>query len=237
MTIKFGTDGWRAVISDTFTFANLRLVAQAIADFVLEQNSSNPSVVVGFDTRFLSDRYAVAVAEVLAAHDIDVWLTQADAPTPMVSHAIVDKQADGGVMITASHNPPRYNGIKLKSAHGGSASVAHVKQVEARLKAEPNGDGPAARMPLDEAIERGRVRRFNPLPAYQEHLRSPKSPSAPPNPAARSTWVASTSSACEFSGRYSCRKSTTSCWRLVSRSTRPVMPRARTIIGTSENST
>ena len=184
MTIKFGTDGWRAVISEDFTFDNVRRVARAVAEQAradwdttghnghgTQDDGRRPTFVVGFDTRFLSDRYAVAVAEVLAAHDIDVWLTQADAPTPMVSYAIVDKQADGGVMITASHNPPRYNGIKLKSAHGGSASVAHVKQVEARLKQEPNGGGPV-RMPLDEAVERGRVRRFNPLPAYQEHLRS-----------------------------------------------------------------
>ncbi len=74
MTIKFGTDGWRAVISETFTFANLRLVAQAIADFIREENDQNPRIVIGFDTRFLSDRYAAEVARVMAANGIDTWL-------------------------------------------------------------------------------------------------------------------------------------------------------------------
>ena len=133
MTITFGTDGWRAVISDEFTFANVRYVAQAIAEVLLENASSpalsaketskaseRPVAVVGFDTRFLSDRYAAAVSEVLAGNGLRVALTKADAPTPVVSYAIPDLGAVGGVMITASHNPPRYNGIKLKSAYGGS---------------------------------------------------------------------------------------------------------------------
>lgn len=137
MPIKFGTDGWRAVISEEFTFENVRKVAQAIADRTLAewqppinpQAQARPSLVVGFDTRFLSDRYARAVAEVLAANGIHTWLTRGDAPTPMVSYAIVDKQAAGGVMITASHNPPRYNGIKLKAAYGGGATSAVAKLV------------------------------------------------------------------------------------------------------------
>ncbi len=176
MSIKFGTDGWRAVISDEFTFANVRCVAQAVADQAnadweaSNQGGDRPTFVIGYDTRFLSDRYADAVAEVLAGNEIDVWLAQSDAPTPLVSYAIVDKQADGGVMITASHNPPRYNGIKLKSAHGGSATESHVRKVEARAVSE---SAPAPRrMALNEAVERGRVRRFDPLPAYQAHLKT-----------------------------------------------------------------
>src|SRR4051812_8429963 len=101
MTIKFGTDGWRAVISDEFTFENVRKVAQAIAEKTLDDTAGAsstptdqaPSMVVGFDTRFLSDRYAWAVAEVLAANGIHVWLARADAPTPLVSYAVVDKKA------------------------------------------------------------------------------------------------------------------------------------------------
>ncbi len=116
MSIRFGTDGWRAVISDTFTFHNLRLVAQAIADFIREGSAGTPSVVIGFDTRFLSDRYAAEVARVMAANQIEAWLCRADAPTPAVSYSIVHKRADAGIMITASHNPPRYNGVKLKAA-------------------------------------------------------------------------------------------------------------------------
>ncbi len=179
MSIKFGTDGWRAVISEDFTFENVRRVARAVAEQTLhdwgsppgQAEKERPSFVVGFDTRFLSDRYAIAVAEVFAAAGIDVWLAQADVPTPMVSYAIVDKRADGGIMITASHNPPRYNGIKLKSAYGGSASADYVRQVETRANQQQDLALPRT-MPLAEAIERGFVRRFEPLPAYKEHLRT-----------------------------------------------------------------
>ena len=176
MAIKFGTDGWRAVISDEFTFANVRLVAQAIAEVLLE-NAGNGTrqpqqhrAVVGFDTRFLSDRYARAVSEVLAANGLCVSLAKADAPTPVVSFAIPVLDAVGGVMITASHNPPRYNGIKLKSAFGGSATVADTKRVEAKLEEALAAGREPQRMDLDEAIEMRLVDRFDPFPAYAEHL-------------------------------------------------------------------
>lgn len=176
MSIEFGTDGWRAVISEEFTFANVRKVAQAIAETTLadvEQGrlAAPPTMVVGFDTRFLSDRYAIAVAEVLAANGIAVWLAQGDAPTPMVSFAIVDKGASGGVMITASHNPPRYNGIKLKAANGGSASSTDAKAVEARIKANEAAGVAPRQLALESALDRGLVQRFNPFPAYEVHLR------------------------------------------------------------------
>ncbi len=181
MAINFGTDGWRAVISEDFTFDNVRKVAQAIAEKTLADvagagngsgtngKSHRPSLVVGFDTRFLSDRYAIAVAEVLAANGIHVWLTHSDSPTPMTSFAIVDKQADGGVMITASHNPPRYNGIKLKAAFGGSASPADCKEVERRIVAA--GDAWPQRMEYEAAVAQGLITRFDPFAAYDAHLR------------------------------------------------------------------
>lgn len=176
MAIHFGTDGWRAVISDEFTFDNVRRVAQAIAEkTLLDLNAVNrdtpPTMVVGFDTRFLSDRYAIAVAEVLAANGIEVWLTHADAPTPIVSYAIVDKHTDGGVMITASHNPPRYNGIKLKAAYGGSASEKVAKAVEARIQANQAAQTLPRHMALGTALEHGLIRRFDPFPAYEAHIR------------------------------------------------------------------
>ena len=176
MSIHFGTDGWRAVISEEFTFDNVRKVAQAIAEKTLADRASQPgdklcaqqpSLVVGYDTRFLSDRYAQAVAEVLAANGIAVWLTSSDAPTPMVSYAIVDKGADGGVMITASHNPPRYNGIKLKAGFGGSASPADCKEVERRILAA--GDTLPQRIEFSAA--QGLITRFDPFPAYESHVR------------------------------------------------------------------
>ena len=131
MTIRFGTDGWRAVISDEFTFANVRLVAQAVAEYLLEDGGRPRQAVVGFDTRFLSDRYAAEVSRVLAANGIASYLTRSDAPTPAISYAVVHQKAALGVMITASHNPPRYNGIKLKADFGGAALPEQSQHVEA----------------------------------------------------------------------------------------------------------
>ncbi|HNZ01723.1 MAG TPA: phosphoglucomutase/phosphomannomutase family protein [Anaerolineaceae bacterium] len=182
MPIHFGTDGWRAVISDTFTFSNLRMVAQAIADAVgsgawLNGNLSASSidshrVVVGFDTRFLSDRYAKEVARVLAANGFTVYLAQADAPTPAISHAVKYMNAIAGIMITASHNAPRYNGVKLKAAYGGSALPEQCRRVEVYLNDnEAQARGPNL-MDFDLARTAGLIQRFNPTLAYYEHLRS-----------------------------------------------------------------
>lgn len=182
MTIHFGTDGWRGVISDTFTFHNLRLVAQAIADAVASEEWLNGSssglspdphkMVVGFDTRFLSDRYAVEAARVLAANGYTVHLTTADTPTPCVSFAVRDLNAIAGIMITASHNAPRYNGVKLKAAYGGSALPEQCRRVEVYINDnESRGRGPNL-MDYDRAREDGLIHRFNPTPAYHDHLRS-----------------------------------------------------------------
>ena len=181
MTIHFGTDGWRAVISDTFTFTNLRLVAQAIADALSTDtwnnggNSLNPTphtVVVGYDTRFLSDRYAMDIARVMAGNGFTVYLAQSDAPTPVISYAVHQMKAVGGIMITASHNAPRYNGVKLKNAYGSSASPDQCRQVEVYLNDnEMRGRGPNL-MDFDMARESGLIRRFNPIPQYYEHLRN-----------------------------------------------------------------
>jgi phosphomannomutase len=181
MPIHFGTDGWRAVISDTFTFANLRMVTQAIADAVAAPTWNNGDIiepppdprrmVVGFDTRFLSDRYAQDVARVLAANGFTVYLGQADGPTPAYSYAIRHLNAMGGVMITASHNAPRYNGVKLKSTYGSSASPEQSRRVEVYLNDnEALGRGPNL-MDYDKAREMGLISRFNPIPPYHEHLR------------------------------------------------------------------
>lgn len=177
MPVHFGTDGWRAVISDTFTFANLRMVAQAIADAVradLQDNQgerSGPDVVVGFDTRFLSDRFARDVACVLAADGLRVMLAQRDAPTPAISYAVKDLGAHAGVMITASHNPPRYNGIKLKASYGGSAPNDMCKRVEIYLTDnETRGRSPNM-MDYDEALSKGLVERFSPAESYERQLR------------------------------------------------------------------
>lgn len=179
MPIHFGTDGWRAVISDTFTFSNLRMVAQAIADAAASEHwetKSTPNVnpnkfVVGYDTRFLSDRYAAEVARVLAANGFSVMLAQADAPTPAISYAVKYHNAAGGVMITASHNAPRYNGVKLKAAYGGSSLPEDCRKVEVYINDnEQRARGPNL-MDFDKAREMGLIQKFNPLPAYFNHLR------------------------------------------------------------------
>ena len=179
MPIHFGTDGWRAVISDTFTFSNLRMVAQAIADAAASEHwdtKSTPNVnpnkfVVGYDTRFLSDRYAAEVARVLAANGFNVMLAQADAPTPAISYAVKHNNAAGGVMITASHNAPRYNGVKLKAAYGGSSLPEDCRKVEVYINDnEQRARGPNL-MDFDKAREMGLIQKFNPLPAYFNHLR------------------------------------------------------------------
>jgi alpha-D-glucose phosphate-specific phosphoglucomutase len=181
MPVHFGTDGWRGVISDTFTFHNLRLVTQAIADAVASGEwlngapGLNPDphrFVVGFDTRFLSDRYAVEVARVLAANEFTVQLVTADVPTPAVSYAVRHLNAIGGIMITASHNAPRYNGVKLKAAYGGSAQPEQCRRVEVYLSDnESRGRGPNL-MEYEHARDTHLIERFNPTPAYYEHLRT-----------------------------------------------------------------
>ncbi len=182
MPIHFGTDGWRAVISDSFTFDNLRIVAQAIADAVASDHwdkSGNggqapdpKKIVVGYDTRFLSDRFAGEVARVLAANGFTVLLAQSDAPTPVISYAVKHQGAIAGVMITASHNPPRYNGVKLKASYGGSALPEQCRRVEVYINDnEQQARGPNL-MDFRKAREADLIQKFNPLPAYFDHLRT-----------------------------------------------------------------
>ena len=181
MPIHFGTDGWRGVISDTFTYHNLRRITQAIADAVASEEwlngvTSGPKpdskrMVVGFDTRFLSDRYAAEAARVLAANGYKVYLTTADVPTPSVSYTVRHLGAIAGIMITASHNAPRYNGVKLKAAQGYSAAREQCRRVEVYLSDnESRGRGPNL-MDFEQARTEGLIERINPTPAYYDHLR------------------------------------------------------------------
>ncbi|TAH50489.1 MAG: phosphoglucomutase/phosphomannomutase family protein [Chloroflexota bacterium] len=167
MPIHFGTDGWRAVIGEDFTFENVRLVAQAISDY-LKENAQSPDapIVIGFDTRFLSDRFAIAVSEVLAANDLRVILSRADCATPVVAYAVRALRAQAGIMITASHNPPRYSGIKLKNANGASASPSETARVEEKLRAV---SAPKIRAYAD-ALKAGMITRTNFFPIYFQHI-------------------------------------------------------------------
>ncbi len=170
--IKFGTDGWRAVIADTFTFENLRLVAQATANWINKNHtgSGQPEVVVGYDTRFLSDRFAEDVSRVFAANGIITWLTRTDAPTPAISYNVQYKKANAGIVITASHNPPRYNGYKIKSSYGGSATEAQVREVEAELRLLESSGRKIHTMDYEKACEQGVIQRFDPAWMYYQHL-------------------------------------------------------------------
>lgn len=127
--IKFGTDGWRGIIAGNFTFHNLRILSQAVADFLGPQKT----VAVGFDTRFLSDKFAETVAEVLKNNGINVLLSDRSIPTPALSFIVKTRKLDLGVMITASHNPAEYNGFKIKTTSGGAAGPELTQQVEALL--------------------------------------------------------------------------------------------------------
>lgn len=176
MPIRFGTDGWRAVIGDEFTFANVRHVAQAIADYLNQtRGTSNAPVVVGFDTRFLSDRYALEVARVLADEGLNVVTSKSDCPTPAMAYAITHLGALGGVMVTASHNPPRYNGLKFKGYHGGPGLDAETRDIERILERNlQNGVAPTDNgwaLSNDTHSYPG-IQRFDPLPSYLAHVRS-----------------------------------------------------------------
>jgi alpha-D-glucose phosphate-specific phosphoglucomutase len=142
--IKFGTDGWRGIIADDYTFDNVRRVAGAIASYVLKYEDAQRGVFIGYDTRFLSLRVAQVTAEVIAAAGVPVKLANDYTPTPAVSYAVKDKGAAGGVMITSSHNPWNWNGVKFKGNFGGSATPAIMQRIEEELNAAAMPQGSKA---------------------------------------------------------------------------------------------
>ena len=163
VTIRFGTDGWRAVIAEDFTFNAVRNLARAVARVALAQaESGRPHVVVGYDRRFLSDAFAEVAASVLAEAGVNVSLTSGPVPTPAVSDAVRHLPADLGLVVTASHNPARFNGIKIKNRHGASASRDLLGRVERAL------DGQSEPAPT---LDGGKVQVFDPVPDYLERLR------------------------------------------------------------------
>lgn len=163
--IQFGTDGWRATIADTYTFDNVRLAAQASAEYFLSSGKAQKSVLVGYDTRFGSARFAGAVAEVLAANGVHVVLSDRFQPTPVFSYSVIDRKAGGAIVITASHNPAPDNGFKIKSDEGASAPPEVIAAVEKNL------DGAhVKRMPFDEAEAGGLIEKFDAVPAYDAQI-------------------------------------------------------------------
>src|SRR5215472_9581184 len=159
--IKFGTSGWRAVIADDFTFANVRLAAAAIAEHVRSRNTK-PTVIVAHDTRFFAEEFARTAAEILREHGVHVLLCEGPAPTPAIAYEIRRRKADGAINFTASHNPAEYQGLKFSGPDGGPALPEVTHDIEARA-AKLGGRAPA------EANETP-FERIDPRGSYVERL-------------------------------------------------------------------
>jgi phosphomannomutase len=167
--IRFGTDGWRAIIAEDYTFENVRACAEGVARYLQSTGLAERGVVIGYDTRFASEHFAAACAEVVAAHGIRAYLSSVSAATPVACHAVLDKQAGGAIVITASHNPAAYNGFKYKPEYAGSAPPEVVDALEACIAAG-QAEGVPRRLPLADAVDRGLALSFDPRPPYDAHV-------------------------------------------------------------------
>lgn len=167
--IQFGTDGWRGEIAEDYTFENVRRCAQGFSSYLKNTGKSGQWVVVGYDKRFQSENFALAVAEVLAGNGFKVYLTEGATPTPVISFSIAHKKAAGGVNITASHNPPTDNGFKVRDEHGGAIAPDGLKQIESLIPASIEA---VHRTPSPEALAAGTIVRFDPAEDYIQHLKS-----------------------------------------------------------------
>ncbi len=165
--IKFGTDGWRGRIADTYTFNSVRRCAHGFAKFMQQETGSGATIIVGYDRRFSSEHFASAVAEVLAGNDFKVLLTDKPTPTPTISYSVVANNAAGAVNITASHNPPEDNGFKVRDEHGGAIDPDGLKQIEALI---PEDSSQIYELSIDKAVEQGKVEIFDPVPAYLSQI-------------------------------------------------------------------
>ena len=176
--IKFGTDGWRGIIAEDFTFDNVRICAQAVAEYLKKSAPDGRGIVIGYDTRFASEDFAAAAAEVLAGNEIPVRLCTEPTPTPVISFAVRDTDSAGGIVITASHNPGSWNGFKYKSSDGASAPGEIISQIEANIAtlttaSAPEGTAPEAavrRLDLGAALRQELIEYVDPAPAYLSHL-------------------------------------------------------------------
>jgi len=176
--IKFGTDGWRGVIAEDFTFENVRICSQGVADYLKKSELSQNGLVIGYDTRFASEDFAAAAAEVIAGNNIKVHLCLKAAPTPVVSYTVPATRSAGAIIITASHNPGSWNGFKYKSQEGASASgeitgeiEKHIAHLTQTLSLQGRGLGEGVRkLALDKALKKGLIDYLDPSPAYFKQL-------------------------------------------------------------------
>ena len=167
--IKFGTDGWRAVIANEFTFGNVRICSQAVADYLKRNNLALKGVVIGYDTRFESEDFAAASAEVLSGNGIKVYLCPSASPTPVVSYGVAFKKAGGAIIITASHNPGEYNGFKVKSPDGASAPTEAIAEIEKSINLIYPA-GKVNRIELGEARKYGLLEDYDISPDYYNKI-------------------------------------------------------------------
>jgi len=167
--IKFGTDGWRAIIGEEFTFENVRYCAQGVADYLKKAKLADRGLVIGYDTRFASEEFAAAAAEVVAGNGVKVYLTPKAAPTPVVSYGVLAKKAGGAIIITASHNAGTWNGFKYKDDHGSSASDEITSKIVEFISKAYNA-GKVNRLPLADAKKQGTVVDTDLDPVYFEQI-------------------------------------------------------------------
>lgn len=165
--ISFGTDGWRGVIAEDYTFDNVRRATQGFASYLIEKGFGGKWVVVGHDKRFASENFAAAVAEVLAGNGLNVYLTDGATPTPVIAFAVVDKKACGAVNITASHNPPTDNGFKVRDPNGGAIDPEGLSRIEALI---PDSPSEVKRVSIQDAKRDGKVVVFDASEAYIKNL-------------------------------------------------------------------
>jgi phosphomannomutase len=166
--IGFGTDGWRGVIAEDYTFDNVRRAAQGFAAYLLEQGKHDQWVVVGHDKRFASENFAAAAASVLAGNGLKVYLTNGATPTPVIAFAVVDKKACGAINITASHNPPTDNGFKVRDENGGAIDPDGLKRIEALI---PDSVEDVKQIPLSTGMRDGKIVMFDASETYIANLK------------------------------------------------------------------
>jgi len=167
--IKFGTDGWRGIIAQDFTFDNVRLCAQSVAEYLRDKGLAHQGLIIGYDTRFASEHFAAAASEVVAANDIKVYLCDKATPTPVISYGVLHQKAAGAIIITASHNPALWNGFKIKSEEGASAPPEVEANIESRLP-EIIAQERVKRLPLNEGLSQGLIEYLDLAPVYLQHL-------------------------------------------------------------------
>ena len=168
--IKFGTDGWRSVMAKDFTFENMKLVVQAIACYLENHPLKENGIVIGYDNRFLSEHFAYEAAKVLAGNNIKSLVVNRATPTPVTAYAITTNNAAGAIMITASHNPPEYNGIKFIPDYAGPALPETTDKIEQELERVIQ-EGLIKEMSLETAKDEGLCRIFDPMPDYKKHIK------------------------------------------------------------------